>query len=398
MTDDAFSNIITMYQYEYYSEVTHTDRQKYMAELGKLLTFMFKEDRAEILAHYNELFDNAEDEEALMREFGSPTKLAVSISRSYDREDRKLTVSADEKRDAQTKPIASPAPQQPVVEKPKEKSNEEFTGTYAEIVEEFRRQRAIEEGTEYTPIFFDEPQAEEPEAVEEAEAAEAAVPEQEAESEAPTEETGDSAEPTEEVPEVAETPEEAPSEAEAPAAESEPTEEAESEDESSEEVPEESPEEGDAVPEEPAETEEAAAEEAVEEAEAVEEEPETAEESAPVAVKKTNIPLLILYVILAVPVGIVGIVLTVIVGAVVIVCAAVAAAVGIKMFAFAFSGVLSLLADIFMAGGFALIAVALAVLLLWLGVWCIAAGVPGIVSGLRSLGRSLCVKEVYVNG
>lgn len=382
-----------MYQYEYYSEVTHTDRQKYMAELGKLLTFMFKEDRAEILAHYNELFDNAEDEEALMREFGSPTKLAVSISRSYDREDRKLTVSADEKGDAQTKPIASPAPQQPVVEKPKEKSNEEFTGTYAEIVEEFRRQRAIEEGTEYTPIFFDEPQAEEPEAVEEAEAAEAAVPEQEAESEAPTEETGNSAEPAEEVPEVAETPEEAPAEAETPTAEPEPVEEAESEDESSEEVPEESPEEGDAAPEEPAET-----EEAVEEAEAVEEEPETVEESAPVAVKKTNIPLLILYVILAVPVGIVGIVLTVIVGAVVIVCAAVAAAVGIKMFTFAFSGVLSLLADIFMAGGFALIAVALAVLLLWLGVWCIAAGVPGIVSGLRSLGRSLCVKEVYVNG
>ena len=73
------------------------DRQRYMAELSKLLTFMFKEDRDEILQHYNELLDSAEDEQALLDEFGSPTKLAVTISRTYSREERKLSVDIDSK-------------------------------------------------------------------------------------------------------------------------------------------------------------------------------------------------------------------------------------------------------------------------------------------------------------
>lgn len=362
-----------------YSEVTHTDRQKYMAELSKLLTFMFKEDRAEILAHYNEMFDNAEDEEALMREFGSPTKLAVSISRSYDRDERKLSVNADEKGDAETA-VRSPVPQQAVVEKPKEKSSEEYTGTYAEIVEEFRRQRALEEGTEYTPIFFDEPTeaANEPETVEEVEAAEETSEEAAPEADkAPESEETEGAEP-----EVEET------EAEEAVAEDEPT-EARAEEETVEEEAE--PEEAEEAPEE--------AEEAPEEVKAPIEEPEpVAEEPQKIAVAKTNVFLLILYLILAIPVGIVGIVLVIVLGAAAIIAAAVAAALAIKLFSFAFSGFVTLFADIFMSGGVGLIAAALAILLLWLGVWGIAAGVPGIVKGLRSLGRELCVKEVYVNG
>ena len=147
-----------------------------MAELNKLLTFMFKEDRAEIIQHYNELLDNAEDESALLEEFGSPTKLAVSISRSYNRDERKLAVTADSKEDAPEKPAAEAKapekPQAPEAPKAPQKPSEPevYTGTYADIVEEFRRQRALEEGVEYKPIFFDESEptpVEEPAPVEE---------------------------------------------------------------------------------------------------------------------------------------------------------------------------------------------------------------------------------------
>ena len=346
--------------------MTHTDRQKYMAELNKLLTFMFKEDRAEIIQHYNELLDNAEDESALLEEFGSPTKLAVSISRSYNRDERKLAVTADSKEDAPEKPAAEAKapekPQAPEAPKPPQKPSEPevYTGTYADIVEEFRRQRALEEGVEYKPIFFDESEptpVEEPAPVEEA---------------TPVEEPAPVEEPT-------------PAEEPAPAEESVPTEELESVEES-------------APVEEPAPTEEPApAEEPVDgtfEEYGLSDAEEAAEERR--TQRKTNVPLLILYLIIAIPLGIVGVVLVIAIGAVVIAAAAAAAFCGVKLFVFAFSG-LTVFADIFITAGAALVCCAVALLLLWFGVWGIASGVSGVIVGLKALGRKLCVKEVAVD-
>ena len=70
-----------------------------MAELSKLLAFMFKEDKEDILAQYNKMLDESDDEQALLESFGSPTKLAVTISRTYKRSERKLAVEADSKED-----------------------------------------------------------------------------------------------------------------------------------------------------------------------------------------------------------------------------------------------------------------------------------------------------------
>ena len=102
-----------------------------MAELSKLLAFMFKEDKEDILAHYNKLLDEAEDEQALLEEFGSPTKLAVTISRTYNRNERKLSVEADSKADVQPAPVVkAPKPEpEPAPEVP----------SYADIIEEIRR-------------------------------------------------------------------------------------------------------------------------------------------------------------------------------------------------------------------------------------------------------------------
>ena len=148
--------------------MTHINRQRYMAELSKLLTFMFKEDRDEILQHYNRLLDESDDPDALLAEFGSPTKLAVTISRSYDRNAHKLTIIPASRETAEAKDTpaeteaaetpeapesAEPAsPQEEVtaaVAAPIQKEPEPetaFVGSYEDIVEEIRRERAAEQG------------------------------------------------------------------------------------------------------------------------------------------------------------------------------------------------------------------------------------------------------------
>ena len=137
------------------SEVTHINRQKYMAELSKLLAFMFKEDKEDILAQYNKMLDEADDEQALLESFGSPTKLAVTISRTYKRSERKLAVEADSKED---KPEATEHIIVTPVKREKEKPSVTDTGlSYADIIEEIRREKAAEEGVEYKPMFYDEP-------------------------------------------------------------------------------------------------------------------------------------------------------------------------------------------------------------------------------------------------
>ena len=139
-----------------------------MAELSRLLAFMFKEDKEDILAKYNKMLDEAEDEQALLEEFGSPTKLAVTISRTYKREERKLSVEADSKEDTQSAPLEFG---KKAAEETAGKEPEPDVPSYADIIEEIRREKAAEQGVEYKPIFFNEPETpavEEVPAVEEA--------------------------------------------------------------------------------------------------------------------------------------------------------------------------------------------------------------------------------------
>ena len=166
------------------------NRQRYMAELSKLLTFMFKEDKEDILAHYNKMLDEAEDEQALLESFGSPTRLAVTISRSYKRAERKLAVEADSKADKPDEGETSVEPEHIFVKPVKKETAAEKTPaapapglSYADIIEEIRREKAEEEGVEYTPMFFNEPEKapEELEAEEKTEEAETVPEEPEAE-------------------------------------------------------------------------------------------------------------------------------------------------------------------------------------------------------------------------
>lgn len=78
------------------SEVSAINRQKFLAELAKLLSFMYEEDRRYALDMYERMFDIAEgSEQWLIQNLMSPTRQAVIIARSYNAKERKLSVSAE---------------------------------------------------------------------------------------------------------------------------------------------------------------------------------------------------------------------------------------------------------------------------------------------------------------
>lgn len=73
--------------------MTDINKQKFLAELGKLLTFMYDEDRQDALAMYARIFDAAPDEQTLIQFLVSPTRQAVVIARAYNARERKLQVN-----------------------------------------------------------------------------------------------------------------------------------------------------------------------------------------------------------------------------------------------------------------------------------------------------------------
>ena len=201
------------------SEVTSINKQKFLAELGKLLTFMYEEDRQRAMGMYSRMFEEAGDEHALIQALISPTRQAVVVARAYNSNLGRLSLSASTK--------AAP-----------EDRDENGVPDYVQAIEAVREQAwadlnlpAEAEETEEAPAEAEEAE----EAPAEAEETEEAPAEAEETEEAPAE-----AEEAEEAPAEAEETEEAPAEAEeaeeAPA-EAEEAEEASAEDEEAEEAP-----------------------------------------------------------------------------------------------------------------------------------------------------------------
>lgn len=376
------------------------NRQRYMAELSKLLTFMFKEDKEDILAHYNKMLDEAEDEQALLESFGSPTRLAVTISHSYKRAERKLAVEADSKADKPDEGETSVVPEHIFVKPVKKETAAEKTPaapapglSYADIIEEIRREKAEEEGVEYTPMFFNEPEKapEEPEAEEAPEELEAEESE-EADIEVEIVET-----PAEES-----EPEEAEPEEEAPEADGEAEEAAEDEAEDTAEEKTEEPE-----AEEPQDAEETVKTEDTEESESAESRVELdavtvfdqldkMQPPVETVQYKTNVGLLILYLIFAIPIGLALFFAAVIVALSLLAAGAVLIGLGIKTVGFAFS-TFAIFADSILCAGAALVALAVALMLIWLAILILFRGLGGLIAGIKALGVRICVREVTVN-
>lgn len=385
------------------------NRQKFLAELGRLLTFMYEEDRQTALAMYNRMFDEAEDEQALIQYLVSPTRQAVVLARAYNAKERKLQVhsqSRDEyeqvsdeipdfvlainklQEEASALKITTqqvsedqislfddsnagtvPAPAAQVYTKPA--ADEEKAGT----------QDADEEATvqkETPPLFADEP-AEETEQDEmsnsvnrladavDAFLADFTISNDELiPKDKPVGEEKD-AEPEKTKPAAAEETVEV-SAGEAVIEQPEATETRKH------------------VQTEPEETEA----EAVKNAEEAEDYTEDAG-----TVRKPIVPLLILYIIIAIPLGLIGILLLLLLAFMSLSLAVTTGFFGIYGFAATFTG-FAVLADILVVAGASLILLSLALLFLWLFVWFIGGGIVDLIRGLCALGGSWCYKEVAV--
>lgn len=377
--------------------MTLINRQQFMSELSKLLTFMFKEDRSEIIQQYNEMLDNAEDEQAMLESFGSPTRLAVAISRSYQRDERKLSVHADSKdggsgENVKVKPVI---PTQGVKSSaPIVKPNEPAADAYVDIIEEIRREKAAEEGIEYKPIFFKEDPKPEP----------AAEPEVEESAEEAAEETAQPVdEASENAAEEAATDDEENAENDSEASDSEA--QAEDADAEAAETAEQTAGEAEDAPQ--AQADEGGEAEAAAPAEAAEPVDETAHvlatvfnetpEAAPEKVRKTNVFALILYIIVSVPVGLVLLLVMLGLELGVLGCGLLGLRVGFSLLSFTFSG-MSVLADVLICFGVNIAVLALGVLVTWFAVWLIIVSVPWLIRSIKNLGRKLCVKEVEIDG
>ena len=83
------------------AEVNDINKQKFLAELGKLLTFMYEEDRQTALSMYDKMFDDTADEQGLIQFLVSPTRQAVVIARAYNARARKLEVESQSREGAE---------------------------------------------------------------------------------------------------------------------------------------------------------------------------------------------------------------------------------------------------------------------------------------------------------
>ena len=391
------------------TEVKRINRQKFLAELGRLLTFMYEEDRQTALAMYNRMFDEAEDEQALIQYLVSPTRQAVVLARAYNAKERKLQVHTQ--------------------------SRDEYEQVSNEIPDFVLAINKLQEEVSALKITTQQVSEDQISLFDDSNAGTVPAPAAQVYTEpAADEEKAGTQDADEEAAVQKETP---------PLFADEPAEETEQDEMSNsvnrladavdafladftisndELIPKAKPvgEEKDAEPEK---TKPAAAEETVEVSagEAVIEQPEATEtrkhvqteseeteaeavENAEEAedytedagtVRKPIVPLLILYIIIAIPLGLIGILLLLLLAFMSLSLAVTAGFFGIYGFAATFTG-FAVLADILVVAGASLILLSLALLFLWLFVWFIGGGIVGLIRGLCALGGSWCYKEVAV--
>ena len=347
--------------------MTVIDRQKYVAELGKLLSGMAPQDREAVLRGVNARFDEEGDDAAVIASLGSPTFAAVSVLRGYTPPEEGASDSVPMPEPRRARPEPKPVEPEPIEPEPEE----------PEAPEEAEPEEPEAESAE-----ADEPSPVEP--VPEAESTEPAEPAPEPEAPPAEPETGP--EPAPEQPEIPAEPAapetaEEPAEAEAPEDAVGPAEEPEEPDEREESGTEA---EG---PGEPAEPDEA-------------EEPEEAEESPdlppfwggpPELPKppKAKVGLLILYIILGVAVGLPLTVLFACVALGIFGCGGALIAAAALLVSFCFLG-MGVVADILLLAGAALVLAALGLLLLFFAVWFFIRCVVGFVNLILRKGREWC--------
>ena len=376
-------------------EVTHINKQKFLAELGKLLTFMYDEDRQTALAMYGRMFDNARDEQALIQFLISPTRQAVVIARAYNARERKLQVSTQAKDPLYDEQEGTPdfvhaieALEDEAISRKlivPEVSEDQFS-LFADGV----HPQEEEEPVPVTPAPAKAAEAEEdapaediaPEAAQPEESAEDAAPdapaaENEADAEAGAaaadEDDGDEVDAF--LSDFSIDGDELDGQDEAPQAKAAPV-PVEAED------PDELPDFTFDAPPRP---------------QAATRRDGQVKRNAPPAVELTerraNVPLLILYIIIAVPLTALGVLILLLPTLLFLALAGGAIVVGCLALTSAF-GAFSIFADVMVVLGCALVVLALGLLFLWMFVWLIGGVIAGLINGVIKLAGKWCYKEV----
>ena len=378
------------------------NKQKFLAELGRLLTFMYEEDRQTALAMYSKMFDDAVEEQALLQFLVSPTRQAVVLARSYDAKERKLQVHTQSREE--------------------EPDYSDYNGQFPPFILAIDdlQQAAEAQGifaSSQEPAAVDENQfslfddlsapAAEPEVQNAPEAASAPVSQ-----DIPREEASEASDPVSEFADAVDAfladfsiaggelihshgDKEEPREEEPPQAEEIPTEAEEdqqpfhledfahaqepAEEEPEEEEPEEEerPEDGEMV---------SVREEVFLQAE---------EDLAPATVRKARVFPLILYIILSIPITLLGVVLLLIPTLLSLSFAVTFVSAGVLVLTGAFAG-FSIFADLMVILGLALVLLAVGLLFTWLFIWFIGGAIAGLIRGVIRLGGKWCYKEVAV--
>ena len=388
--------------------MTRINKQRFLPELGKLLTFMAEEDRQTALNMYSKCFDDAEDEQQLMDLLVSPTRQAVVIARSYDSRERKHSKDSAEEAEqlpafvlAIDKIYQQVAPHREIswdslrVEKP-EAAVDQFSL--------FPDEPHPIDDSEYLPFRIDAETVSLDETAEDAPEAVLPTPTAEEAPAAPV--TEPKAEPAEEKP------------AETKPAEAKPAEQPVA-------APKAKPAEAKDVPAAPkAEPEELPVREL--DYQLLETKPEPPQQPqqpdfsfefpdleaelkpsvkisaadfdldfVPETKEKTRVFLLILYILLAIPVALAGIVLLLIPALAALALAVGVIVLGSAALVAAFS-LFQQLADLLILLGTAIIVLALGLLLLWLFVWFVGGAIGGLIRAVTELGRKWCYEEVPV--
>lgn len=108
--------------------------------------------------------------------------------------------------------------------------------------------------------------------------------------------------------------------------------------------------------------------------------------------RKANVPALILFLLLAIPVGLVCLAVILSLAALSLSLAAGGLYVGVSGLIAAFG--FSVFADILLVFGLSLALTGLSLLFLWVFIWLLAGAIPDLVRGICALARKLCCKEV----
>lgn len=368
-------------------EVKVINKQKFLAELGRLLTFMYEEDRQSALAMYSKMFDDVAEEQLLLQFLVSPTRQAVVLARAYDAKERKLQVHTQSRDDDASYDNTPEGELPPFILAISDLQQEAIAQGIFEPVEllpevdenqfslfdEFLQDAPVEQEAVWTEVP-DAPDAPD-------------VPQNGIDVQEPDIADGEDAPVSDSVSEFADAVDafladfaiadgelvSKSAETPVPAEEAPVPPPAETEDEP---VPAESviP-----VPADPAPV----------------TEPEDDEEQAPATQRKAKVFLLILYVLCAVPLGILGIAALLVPTLLSLSLAICFVCAGVLVLTAAFGG-FAIFADLMVILGLAIILLALGLLLTWLFIWFIGGAIVGLIRGLCHLGGKWCYKEVPV--